>query len=326
MNKFPKISIVTPSFNQVQFLEETILSVINQGYPELEYIIIDGGSTDGSVEIIKKYEQFLTYWVSEKDNGHANALNKGFERSTGDIMAWLNSDDKYYQWTFSTVAEVFTQNQHIEWVVGKSSVYDAQGRICGIGDNCRNVYNYLLGDFFLQQESIFWHRNLWERSGGKINSQLKFMVDTELWCRFFPLAEIWHLNIVISGFRRWGGNRSILNQDFIENELSDCIDSLKRTINREQKEKFNILVSFKNETLRINNRINLLNQKVDSIFILKLLPHILYPKVRNFIYKILSKNNDRLTIPPINALEYYSNFLENNNGKWVESKISSGIC
>jgi glycosyltransferase involved in cell wall biosynthesis len=326
MNKFPKISIVTPSFNQVQFLEETILSIIGQGYPNLEYIIIDGGSTDGSIEIIKKYEKYLFYWVSEKDNVHADALNKGFAKSSGEIMAWLNSDDKYYHWTFNTVADVFVNHPHVEWITGMPSVYDAEGRIYGTGDKCRNVYNYLLGDFFLQQESIFWHRNLWERSGGKMNCQLKFMVDTDLWCRFFPLADIWHLNIVISGFRRWGGNRSILNQDFIENELSNCTDSLKSTINNDQKEKFNILVSFKNETLRINNRINLLNQKIDSIFILKLLPHILYLKVRNFIYKILSKNNDGLTIPPINASEYYSNYLENKNGKWVESKISSGIC
>ncbi len=93
---YPKISIVTPSFNHAQFLEETILSVITQNYPNLEYVIIDGGSTDGSVDIIKKYEKHLTYWVSEPDNGHGDALNKGFAKSTGEIMAWINSDDKYY--------------------------------------------------------------------------------------------------------------------------------------------------------------------------------------------------------------------------------------
>ena len=95
---YPKISIVTPSFNHAQFLEETILSVISQNYPDLEYIIIDGGSTDGSVEIIKKYEQYLTYWISEPDNGQSDALNKGFTRATGDIYGWLNSDDLYKDW------------------------------------------------------------------------------------------------------------------------------------------------------------------------------------------------------------------------------------
>ncbi|WP_461485736.1 glycosyltransferase family 2 protein, partial [Pedobacter sp.] len=106
---WPKISIVTPSYNQGQYIEETILSILNQNYPNLEYIIIDGGSTDHTVEIIKKYEDRITYWVSEKDNGQSHAINKGFEKATGEIFAYLNSDDCYYPNTFWEIANTYVR-------------------------------------------------------------------------------------------------------------------------------------------------------------------------------------------------------------------------
>jgi len=113
---YPKISIVTPSYNQAEFLERTILSVLNQNYLNLEYIIIDGGSNDGSVEIIKKYEKYLTYWVSEKDKGQGCAISKGFEKSTSDILAWLNSDDTYLPGTFYKIAKDFRQNSEVDLI------------------------------------------------------------------------------------------------------------------------------------------------------------------------------------------------------------------
>jgi len=120
--QFPKISIVTASYNQGQFIEETILSVLNQNYPNLEYILIDGGSTDNSVEIIRKYQQHFTYWVSEKDKGQANAINKGLQLCTGDIFNWLNSDDYLEPGSLHKIAAAFA-NEQVQMVAGKVRNY-----------------------------------------------------------------------------------------------------------------------------------------------------------------------------------------------------------
>ena len=128
-SSWPRISIVTPSYNQAEFLERTILSVLNQNYPNLEYIIIDGGSTDGSVEIIKKYEQFINYWVSEKDKGQSDAINKGFEKSTGEILAWQNSDDVYLDGAFRKVVKVFEKHSDADLVFGDIYLIDKMSAI-----------------------------------------------------------------------------------------------------------------------------------------------------------------------------------------------------
>src|SRR5258707_6129118 len=115
---FPRISVVTPSFNQGAYLERTICSVLDQKYPNLEYLVIDGGSTDESVEIIKRYERHLTYWVSEPDTGQSNAINKGFARTTGTILAWLNSDDRYLPETLGAVAAAAAAHPDADVFVG----------------------------------------------------------------------------------------------------------------------------------------------------------------------------------------------------------------
>jgi glycosyltransferase involved in cell wall biosynthesis len=123
----PKVSIITPSFNQGQFLEASIRSVLEQDYPNLEYIVVDGGSKDESVEIIKKYQDRLAWWVSEKDKGHADALNKGFSKVTGDILAWLNSDDIYFPNAVSEAVSVLTQNPKVGMVYGDADLIDDSG-------------------------------------------------------------------------------------------------------------------------------------------------------------------------------------------------------
>ena|ERR1035437_1146809 len=172
----PKISIVTPNFNGAKYLEETILSVFEQNYPNLEYIIIDGGSTDGSLEIIKKYDKKLLLWLSEPDNGMYHAIQKGFDRSTGEIMAWINSDDKYHPGSLSIVSEIFEKYPEVNWLTGSITHFDVYGRTIRVFQPQRwSKYDYYTGNYgWIQQESTFWRRGLWEKSGGKLNLDVKY--------------------------------------------------------------------------------------------------------------------------------------------------------
>ncbi len=217
--QIPKISIVTPNFNQADFLEETILSVLNQNYLNLEYVIIDGGSTDGSIEIIKKYERYLKYWVSEPDKGQYDAVNKGFEHTNGEIMAWLNSDDLYHPNCFNSVSEIFHQNENIDWITcipnsikGKNKeefiknfipVFTRDKLLCGLYWNP-----------FIMQEGTFWKRLLWEKAGGYVSTEYKLASDFELWVRFFRHSQIYTVNTLLGCFRLREGQRS--NEHIIE--------------------------------------------------------------------------------------------------------------
>src|SRR5687767_14887936 len=135
MNRYPKISIVTPSYNDAAFLEQTILSLLNQGYPNLEYIVIDGGSTDRSVEIIKKYADRLAYWVSERDRGMYDVINKGFQHATGEIIGWINSDDMHHPGSLFSLAQIFSDFPEIPWLQGFPNSVDDQGRTVIVASN-----------------------------------------------------------------------------------------------------------------------------------------------------------------------------------------------
>jgi glycosyltransferase involved in cell wall biosynthesis len=200
---WPKISIVTVSYNMVDYIEDTILSVISQQYPNLEYIIIDGGSRDGTVDIIKKYEPWISYWISEPDNGMYDAIQKGFKKATGDIMAYLNSDDKFHYNAFFSVATIFTSFDDVEWILGRASFYNDEGTIVDVKDLKKwSKFNYYLGDYkWIQQESVFWKKELWIKAGSRINSDLKYAGDYELWLRFFRFAKLYSCETVFAGFR-----------------------------------------------------------------------------------------------------------------------------
>jgi glycosyltransferase involved in cell wall biosynthesis len=199
--KLPKITVVTPSYNQARFLEATIQSVLNQEYPNLEYIVIDGGSTDGSVEIILRYTQYLTYWVSEPDNGQTDALIKGFARATGDILCWLNSDDLFEPETLKQVAEFFIENPQVHVVYGDSTWINAEGKkLRPKKEHAFNLFIFFYDHVYIPQPSTFFRRDIYEKVEG-LNSEIDVAMDADLWIRFAKVTNIHHLR------RQWSRMR-----------------------------------------------------------------------------------------------------------------------
>lgn len=226
----PTISIVTPSFNQGEFLEECIDSILSQNYPNLEYIIMDGGSSDNSVEIIKKYEKYLTYWQSRPDGGQYAAINEGFRKTSGAIMAWLNSDDKYQENAFFKVAFLFAHYHHIDWLTARPAFWDGEGKAKLVDTRLlpeRSRGQYLRKEYddpYIQQESTFWRRSLWEKAGGYLQGDLKFAGDLELWTRFFRNARLFTVDTLLSGYRVHGNQKAMLQLDLYREEAEKILD------------------------------------------------------------------------------------------------------
>lgn len=232
---WPKISIVTPSFNQGQYIEETIISVLSQNYPNLEYIIIDGGSTDDTVEIIKKYESRITYWVSEPDNGQSHAINKGLDKSTGEIFNWLNSDDWYTSGALFEVANAFINNSSAQFVSGYENHVELNGNV--------NVHN---GTFLkssieetiefceVTQPSTFFKLVAIRKVHG-VSEDLHYIMDGEMWIKLLLLygqAHFVKLDKVLVNFRLHSDSKTLSN-NFVNNflfERSSIITDLQRFI------------------------------------------------------------------------------------------------
>ncbi len=215
-----KISLVTPSFNQAQFLEDAMLSVLVQEHPSLEYIVVDGGSTDGSRAILERHADRLAWWVSEPDGGQYDAINKGFSHSNGEIMGWLNSDDKLAPWALSVVSEIFEALPEVEWLTSLIQIrWDARGRAVRCltprgfsragfyaGENLPREGAFSTG--WIQQESTFWRRSLWERAGARVNADYRLAGDFELWSRYFKHADLYGVETPLGGFRFHGEQKT----------------------------------------------------------------------------------------------------------------------
>ncbi len=180
-----KISVVLPSYNQGRFVEETLRSLIAQDYLDTEILFIDGGSTDETMAIVERYRDHIDVVVSEPDIGQSDALRKGFERATGNVLTWLNTDDLLLPGALKEVAETFERNNGCEWVLGNIIWFDAQGKIlrCRKGDPYRSILPRI-GVLSAYSPSAFFTKDLYERAGG-INIDLHYKMDTELWWRFW---------------------------------------------------------------------------------------------------------------------------------------------
>lgn len=198
----PKISIVTPSFNQGGYIGRTIDSVLSQKYPNLEYFVQDGGSRDDTVDVLKAYGERLDGWVSEPDEGQSQAINRGFQHATGDIMAWLNSDDLLLPGALHVVAEFFERNPHIDVVYGNRLMVDENDLEIGRWILPSHDSEVLPWADFVPQETMFWRRSIWEKSGGHIDESFRFAMDWDLILRFKKSgARFAHIPKFLGAFR-----------------------------------------------------------------------------------------------------------------------------
>lgn len=204
-NEWPKITVITPSYNQGLYIEETITSVLDQNYPNLEYIIIDGGSTDSSVSLIKKYEKHLAYWVSEKDSGQSNAINKGILKSTGTIIAWLNSDDFYRPNALINIALAYINNPTNNSCVGKTCTFYSTKKVSShpIQDILKETAEKTAGFGGMSQPAMSFNAFEYKKIG-LLNEALHYCMDLEWWIKYlltYGINKISRLDKILVNFR-----------------------------------------------------------------------------------------------------------------------------
>ena len=230
MPELPFISIITPSFNQGQFLEATLSSVLEQDYPRLEYIVIDGGSSDDSRQIIERYAPRLAYWVSEPDRGQAHAINKGLKYAKGDILGWLNSDDVLLPGVTSKVAQLFAQNPQVDVIYGRLGRIDASGWLIPTPllpkDRVEFGLDSVLGECVVNQPGSFWRRAVMERVG-LLNEQLHYSLDYEYWIRMaLSGAHFMRLEDVLAYFRLSSGSKTVGQTTAMAQEQLHVLEAL----------------------------------------------------------------------------------------------------
>ena len=264
----PKISIITPSFNQGRFLEGTIISVLDQGYANIEFIIIDGGSSDNSVNIIKKYAKHISYWVSENDRGQAHAINKGLKRATGEIVNWLNSDDLLAPYALHTIAKAFGKSQESDFYYGDFSIIDGAGREMFARKNASYCkYSLLYGRQLSCQPAVFFKRQLLEKIG-YLDENLSFCMDQEFWARAaVEGTKFCQIKNNLAKTRFHGDSKTSRLQKDLHEEHKAIVRKYKKLLFKEGTAKEDFYYTFLNRTWRTINAINRLIYRGDRTFL-----------------------------------------------------------
>jgi glycosyltransferase involved in cell wall biosynthesis len=226
----PRLSIITPSYNQAEFIETTLRSVLDQGYPDLEYQVMDGGSTDGTVDILRRYDGRLR-WVSEKDGGQSAALNAGFQRTSGEIIGWINSDDLYVPGALEAVGAHFAAHPEVEWLYGRCPIIDRDGRlkrglITHYKEFWQRRYSFrrLLIENYINQPAVFFRRRLLDRVG-PLEPRYHCAMDYDLWLRMGAVARPAFLDRELARFRVYGDNKMSV---FFERSFQEEIEIATR--------------------------------------------------------------------------------------------------
>jgi glycosyltransferase involved in cell wall biosynthesis len=213
MTDLPLVSIITPSFNQARYIEATIRSVLTQDYPRIEYIIVDGGSTDGTVEVIKKFEGRIGWWVSEPDKGQTDAINKGFARAKGDILAWINSDDTYEAGAVSAAVQFLQGHPEVGMVYGDCNFINESGRVIGKFNSAQTDHHRLRqGYVHIPQQTAFFRAELWGRVG-PLDPSFYFAMDYDLWTRIAARSEVKYVPQMWANFRLHTSGKTIVADD-----------------------------------------------------------------------------------------------------------------
>jgi len=226
-NNFPLVSIITPSFNQARYIEATIRSVISQDYPRIEYMVVDGGSQDGTVEIVKKYalesdnmqkraaaiQKGIHWWVSEKDKGQTDAINKGFERANGEILAWLNSDDTYEPDAISKAVKYLMDHPDVGMVYGDCNFINEDGKVIGKFGSAQTNYDLLRqGYVHIPQQTMFFRAEFWKQVG-PLDPSFYFAMDYDLWTRLAARTELRYVPQTWANFRLHTSGKTIAADD-----------------------------------------------------------------------------------------------------------------